>query len=81
MPAKEIVKKAKEVRQQKPSMTDTTGQIKEEEKEIREDIRSVARALTKIATERRITVENIAGQLKDTVNDISRIIDRITARN
>jgi len=79
MPAKEIVKKAKEVRQQRPNVAEAARQISTEKTEIRDEIRSIATALEKLATDKGITVEYMAGQLKDAVSVISRIIDRISS--
>ncbi len=103
LPEKEIVRKAKEVRQSKlskytdneqkkiiatvyvsseaGSVAEAAKQIRSEEAEIKDEVRRIASALAKLATDKKVTVEYMAGQLKDTINDISRIIDRITARN
>jgi len=103
LPEKEIVRKANEVRQSKPSKctdneqkkiidkmyvsgeagseAEAAKQIRAEEAEIKDEVRRIAGALAKLATDKEVTVEYMAGKLKGTINDISRIIDRITMRN
>ncbi len=81
MPAKEIVKKAKDVRQQRSKIAETYEQMMPEKTDIRVEIRRIATALVKLATDDGATAEYMAGQLKDTVNDISRILDRLTSTN